>query len=265
MPPTTHSFYSLCIRSWKYWHAGMNHGKKTVALVSYDMYLECAEGILHPLWKVEKPVSFHRFREKLGLQQLTYSPSDLKYPGDEKLRSNTVLSKKRRRTILSPNRSAVSSASSSSGVTAEYFAEESNRGRLCGFLGHLNDHVESVKPIPNKGKRDCHVCGEKAHQLCSICGVALHYSNPPKNASIKVPCFFLYHDTGFCGLARSDWKRLGSPVSDWQVKASKIASHETAMKSLKKSMDSCTNSASTVAGNEGGNNNNTEEWNDRCV
>lgn len=241
----------------------MNHGKKLGVIVAFDIYLECCEGNLHPLWKVEKPVSFHRFREKLGLQMVQYSPSNQHYPGDEKLRANTVLPKKRRRSLLSPSRSvAGSAATDTSGVSAEFLAEETNRGRLCGFLGHLQEHIQSVQPIPNKGKQNCHVCGEKAHQLCSICHVPLHYSNPPKNESIKVPCFFLYHDTGFCGLARADWKKLGSPVNDWKLKDAAISKHSTAIRDLSKSLNkSSANMASSGSGDKDG----EAEWNDRCV
>jgi hypothetical protein len=35
-------------RSWKYWHAAMNHGKAMALAVAYDVYKECAEGNLNP-------------------------------------------------------------------------------------------------------------------------------------------------------------------------------------------------------------------------
>ena len=73
-------------RSWKYWHSAMLHGKALAVVVAYDIYLECAAGKLDPTWRVDKPVDFHRFREKLAvqIQMLTYSPKNLSYPGDEK-------------------------------------------------------------------------------------------------------------------------------------------------------------------------------------
>ena len=244
----------------------MNHGKKLAVTVAFDVYLECCEGNLHPLWKT-KPVSFHRFREKLGLQMVQYSPSNQHYPGDERLRANTVLPKKRRRPLLSPSRSVNSVASTASGISASFLAEESNKGRLCGFLGQLNEHLESVVSIPNKGKQNCHVCGDKAHQLCSLCKVPLHCTKPPKDdsKSINVPCFFLYHDTGFCGLARADWKKLGSPVNDWKLKKATVEKHSSAIRDLRKTMATLNNSSSNKADSSGGDNNNTEEWNDRCV
>jgi len=61
-------------RSWKYWHSPMNHAKALAIVTAYDMYLECCEGKLNPDWKVDKPVDFHLFRERLGTQMLKYDP-----------------------------------------------------------------------------------------------------------------------------------------------------------------------------------------------
>ena len=83
-------------RSWKYWHAAMNHGKRLAVVVAYDIYLELASGNVTSEWKVDKPVSFHRFREKLALQMLSYTPTTMKYPGDEKARAVTKKPKAKR-------------------------------------------------------------------------------------------------------------------------------------------------------------------------
>ena len=85
-------------RSWKYWHSPMNHAKAMAVVVAYDMYLECCEGLMRAgEWKVETPVDFHRFREKLATQMLLYSPQQRKYPGDEYFRSCTQESKRKRK------------------------------------------------------------------------------------------------------------------------------------------------------------------------
>jgi hypothetical protein len=55
----------LFYRSWKYWHSPVLHGKALAVVVAYNMYLECCEGKLNAEWKIEKPFSFWRFREKL--------------------------------------------------------------------------------------------------------------------------------------------------------------------------------------------------------
>ena len=53
------SFRHLLCRSWKYWHAPMNHAKALAVVTSYDIYKECAEGKINPDWKVYKIVDFH--------------------------------------------------------------------------------------------------------------------------------------------------------------------------------------------------------------
>jgi hypothetical protein len=60
----------------------MIHGKTLALVVAYDMYLECTEGDLEPSWKVEKPMDFWSFWEKLSEQMLQYKPTHHKYPGD---------------------------------------------------------------------------------------------------------------------------------------------------------------------------------------
>ena len=57
-------------RSWKYWHSPVLHGKALAVVVAYDMYLECCKGKLNAEWKIEKPLDFWHFREKLTEQML---------------------------------------------------------------------------------------------------------------------------------------------------------------------------------------------------
>jgi len=63
----------------------MNHAKALAVTTAYDMYLECAEGKLNNDWKVT-PVSFHRFREKHGLQMMQYDPRHWQHLGDDRFR-----------------------------------------------------------------------------------------------------------------------------------------------------------------------------------
>ena len=65
------------------------HGKALAIVVAYDMYMEVAEGNINIEWKVENPVDFWTFCEQLSIQMLQYSPTARKYPGDEKMRSET--------------------------------------------------------------------------------------------------------------------------------------------------------------------------------
>jgi len=88
---------NVSCRMWKCWHAPMLHAKAMAAVIAYDMYKECAEGNLRAgEWKIEKPVSFHCFRERLVQQMMRYHPQQQVYPGDEKFRVSTQQHKKRR-------------------------------------------------------------------------------------------------------------------------------------------------------------------------
>ena len=52
------------------------------------MYLECAEGLINPEWKVDETVDFHTFRDILSKQMLSYDPKKQNYPGDQKNANN---------------------------------------------------------------------------------------------------------------------------------------------------------------------------------
>lgn len=235
-------------RSWKYWHAGMLNSKKLAIVMAYDIYLECCEGKLDPTWKVNNPVNFHRFRKKLGLQQLLYNPADKKYPGDEKLRAFTMIPKKRRHALLSLPPSTCSPSIQS------MVNDEMAKGRLCGDLAQLNRHVGSVWLL-GKNKRKCVICSERCHQVCGLCDAALHYHS--KEEGVLVPCFFLYHETGFVGLGKRVWASLGSPKTDWKMADDGTISNNR--KSIKRALSS-SNSASTMTNSSCSN-----EWNNKCI
>ena len=56
---------NLFYQSWKYWHSPVLHGKGLAVVVAFDMYLECCEGKINLEWKIEKPLDFWHFRERL--------------------------------------------------------------------------------------------------------------------------------------------------------------------------------------------------------
>jgi hypothetical protein len=60
---------------------------------AYDIYLECCEGRLVLEWKVESPVTFHRFWDILSNQMLQYTPLKQKYPGNAQMRSVTLMTR----------------------------------------------------------------------------------------------------------------------------------------------------------------------------
>ena len=61
--------------SWKYWHVTTLHAKALTCAVAYNTYCECAEGNLNPAWKIDKPLMFWQFQDKLGRQLLVYDPT----------------------------------------------------------------------------------------------------------------------------------------------------------------------------------------------
>ena len=210
------------LRSWKYWHSAMNHGKGFGIAISYDVCLECATGSVNPDWKIDKPIDFYRWREKLAMQKLKCDPKKLKYPGDFALRNSTQVPRRNR---SPPRRPAVAASSSDesiagstcSGVSKDTLVEELDSGRLCGHMGDLCRHIQSVQSLPNKGHLQCVVCGKQAHQICGVCKMAMHYTKPPKENPDYVPCFFKKHDIGYLGLARDDFKITGKRKKDWEM------------------------------------------------
>ena len=79
----------LFYRLWKYWNSPILHGKAMAMVVVYDMYLEVAEGKINNDWKLDDPMEFWRFREKLENSMLRYKPIARKYSGDEIIRPST--------------------------------------------------------------------------------------------------------------------------------------------------------------------------------
>ena len=100
----------LFYRTWKYWHAPKNHALSIAIAVAHDIYLEVCEGNIEAEWRVEKPVSRWEFQNKLAEQALTYSPKKNLYPGDSRLRANTVIPSRQRRGGAGPEGQAGSEA-----------------------------------------------------------------------------------------------------------------------------------------------------------
>ena len=204
-------------RSWKCWHAPMNHAKALAVTTACDMHLECSEGKLNNDWKVT-PVNFHRFREKLGMQMMRYDPRHRLHFGDERFRVCAQQNKSQRRRT-SPCRASSSSSesvqSTSSGVDGETLSSiTASSTRLCGFLDNLIKHSESIKRYPGHNQRVCVVCGKQTAKHCSKCDKAMHL-NPPDGSDTNASCFMLWHDTGFFGLARDDCRIVQKRQRDW--------------------------------------------------
>ena len=196
----------------------MLHGKALAIVVAYDIYRECCAGLMLE-WKRE-PVDFHRFRERLAKQMLTYSPKNLKYAGDEKFRVHTQLPKfKRAKTCFSSSSASLSSSTlytTDSGVNK--MALEQADERLCGFLNRLLQHEKKMEKIDAKKNSHllCVCCGKPTYWRCSQCPdkPPLH-ATPPEGRENS--CFLHYHNASSLGLWRSDWYfKAGRKKRDWK-------------------------------------------------
>ena len=201
-------------RTWKYWHAGMLHAKAMAVVVAYDIYLECCDGLMRAgEWRTENPVSFYRFREKLSMQMLQYTPDHRKYPGDERFRTSTQQHKSRR--AISWDVSSGTYVSESGFPVKKSDVLQAHGNRLCGDLTELLKHLKSVRTNPNRNSKVCVACGKDCYHCCFECvgpdgkkGVAMHVRPCSKKGKDgEIPCFYHYHDTNSFGLARNDWKR----------------------------------------------------------
>ena len=132
----------------------MLHAKKIAISVAYSIYIEVTEGNLDPTWKVEKPISFWDFRDKLSQQMLEYYPAQLLYPGDESMRAATVLPKKSRRSKANKSGRPSKKSKENSPIFVDKtdlcveIEKNENERRLCGDLTCFSSHVHEF----NNGK-----------------------------------------------------------------------------------------------------------------
>lgn len=156
-------------RSWKFWHSAMNHGLALAVVTAYDMYMECASGSLCNAWKVDQPMTFHEFRDRLSTQMLTYKPRFQWYPGDEAFHSTTVLSKKcRNKSYVAPNKrcrqtpNSVRPGGQFSLMPNDWETVRKTK-RLCGEI-----HPNLAKHLRSFGEKGALV---KSGARCAWCGV----------------------------------------------------------------------------------------------
>jgi hypothetical protein len=229
---------NIFYRSWKYWHSPVLHGKGLAVVVAYDMYLECCEGKINSEWKIEKPLDFWHFRERLSEQMLAYKPAHRMYPGDQNMRVSTqqparirtgsrTSSQNSTRPPRARGRPAAGipipdGVAPVGRVTKAQFVHESRRhasagqpphSRLCGDLTHLQDHINAAVTAMKRPKV-CHVCGEPAYSKCGLCDVTLHYFSK-RGAHAGAECYLLYHSDAFFGLAKQDAIMVHKRKQDW--------------------------------------------------
>jgi hypothetical protein len=192
----------------------MLHAKAMAIVVSYDIYLELAEGKVHPDWKLDKPVDFYTFRETLARQMLAYNPRAVKYLGDEKFRAFTTCNKSKRAPSppLPPATDGIITTTTA-GISQAVLTKGSTKKRLCGFMGTLKDHFEACGSMERGKKLNCAFCNKPTYQFCSLCDVPMHKFVDKE--SREIPCFYHWHDTGCFGLAKVDWKITNKKMKDW--------------------------------------------------
>ena len=222
-------------RSWKYWHMAMLHAKKIAITVAYSLYIEATEGNLDPAWKVESPLTFFDFRDKISKQMLEYNPEDLLYPGDQHMCAVTILPKNRRK--RKPGRPKSSEISpdfvSKEDLCVEIKEKRESERRLCGDLTLLSDHIDSTEKKKNGGI--CAWCKETAYTKCTKCGVYLHFFPQRGRVESKRKCFINHHNDSMFGLSAKDQPLVGKRKKDWKDPSNrKVKRNRAHISNLKK-------------------------------
>ena len=130
---------------------------------------------------------------------LKYSPKNLLYPGDEKMRMVTVMMKSDRAKRQQP--------ADTISISQFRAAKKTNHSRLCGDLDKLCYHAKSIQRL-NK-PRICAWCGRQAYSACGTCvdrnnkPIPLHY-NARKGEGKDSICFYQYHNDNCFGLGGND-------------------------------------------------------------
>ena len=204
-------------RSWKYWHSAVNHAKGLALTVAYDIYKECCEGKLHCSWTISDPVDFFTFQDVLSRQMCQYDPRKQHYPGDEKMRMVTSLTKRKRASHAHGISKAIKMHSNNKQGTISFQqykkAMQARPHRICDSLAVYEKHVDSYTHSKNPAR--CAVCGFNSYKRCTICGVALH-DNDTKGAAKGKKCALHWHSKPYVGLCFEDRKIMGVSVNDWR-------------------------------------------------
>jgi len=190
----------------------MLHAWAMSIIVAYDMYLEVARGDCGILYKLDKPMSFYKFRERLATQMLAYDPTRGNYPGENAMRWKTQQNIARRSEKISERDKC----------TEKQFvkAKKSSSNRLCGSLSLYAEHADKFERVD---KRVCAFCGERgATYQCLACddgfgnGVCLHGPTNRDGKRSKM-CIVHWHDDLCYGLAKADMiPVLGKKIRDYQ-------------------------------------------------
>jgi len=204
----------LGYRCRKYWHSAMLHGIALVVVVAYDMYLEAARGSLRPEWKIEHPMDFHQFRDRLSGQMLKYNPAMKLYPGDSKFRVSTQMNKKKQNRLNAMHKKIrLSSKSISSGGTSCLDVEEYREALRSEHFCTDSTNLQSTC-VP--------MCRIHQSLVAIVSGVIKRRTLYAKNVVfgctishkgeriVTKPCSLYYHDPDCFGFGYVDYKELKS-------------------------------------------------------
>ncbi|CAJ1934504.1 unnamed protein product [Cylindrotheca closterium] len=193
----------LQYRSRKYWHSPMLQALALAIVTAYDLYLESASGSLDPVWQLQKPMSFHQFRDRLSSQMLSYKPKYNRYPGDEAFGSHSPpIQKVRTKTDAEPSKRSrkIEAAANGCGkrcimIDGLEATKKTKRPRVVYHHADLSKHLKSFlekKATISSGAK-CVWCNEKAYTRCTICGVPLH-NFPAKGVHKGKSCSVDWHN-----------------------------------------------------------------------
>ena len=207
--------WDISYQTWKWYHSPMRHAKAFSSVMAFQMYKECAEGVIDPEWKLNKPMSAKDFRENLSEQMCEYKPHHLVYPGDANFRATTNRSHTRR------GKKPVSQQAVSGKVTYEEFMDvkypqlRSDPRRFCNDdLNDLRAHINSME-FREKNPRMCCVCGKvRSHYYCVICKKYMCFREG--NSQTTISCVIDYHNETMFGLCKDDHVLVGKRLSDWK-------------------------------------------------
>ena len=190
---------NLKYRTWKYWHAPVNHAKGLALATAYDIYREVCEGHLIPNSTIKDPVDPFVFQDILSRQMCEYDPKKQKYLGDERMRAVVSMNKNARNkkrkfsSADGPDLSGHISKAQYKNLTKE------QPKRICKDLSEFELHQCETRKNPAK----CVVCGELAYKMCSLCKAPLH--NMEVRGSTKGRnCFLHWHNQAYLGLCFDD-------------------------------------------------------------
>jgi hypothetical protein len=143
--------------------------QKAIAIsMAYSLYLQCAEGSVDPDWKVVA-VSGARFRQKMSLQMVQYSSSNLHYTGDAKMQKATQINRKK---LGKDEEVLVEFDDHMKRVSYLQYLDEKQpckgkESRLCSDnLMLLKKHINSMKKVHGAS---CNMCGKLTFMECQLC------------------------------------------------------------------------------------------------